>query len=152
MTDDETTIERSETSLTIRRTFDATPERLFRAFTDPEELAKWYAPGEMTAEIHDWEPEPGGALSISMLDEDGSHDAEGSFTEVVENKRLVHTWTWTHVDDPVETRITIEFVPVGDGTEVIMTHEGHPDAKTTEENAGGWSGVFDNLASVLEGS
>lgn len=151
-TDEETTITRTDTKLTIRRTFDAPRERVWGAWTDPDELAEWYAPGDMTAEIREWEPEPGGALSVSMLDEDGSHDAEGAFTEVVEKERLVHTWTWTHVDDPVETRITVEFVPVGDATEVVMTHEGHPDAQTTEENAGGWSGVFENLASVLEGS
>jgi len=144
-------VETAESSLTVRRTFDATPERLFRAFTDPEELARWYAPGDMTAQIHEWEPEAGGDLAISMLDEDGSHDAEGTFTEVVEDEQLVHTWTWTHHDEPVETRITVEFHPVEGGTEVVLTHEGHPDAETTEEHAGGWSSVLENLASVLEG-
>ena len=146
-----TDIETTDTSLTIRRTFDATPERLFRAFTDPEELAAWYAPGDMTAVVHDWEPAVDGALSVSMVDEDGSHDADGTFVEVVENERLVHTWTWTHVDDPVETRITVDFVPVEDGTEVVLTHEGHPDAETAEDNARGWTGVMENLASVVEG-
>ena len=144
-----TEVETTESSLTINRTFDASPERLWRAFTDPDELAQWYAPGDMTAEIHSWAATPDGELDISMVDEDGSHDAEGIFTEVSENERLVHTWTWTHVDDPVETRITVEFVPVEDGTEVVLTHEGHPDAETTENTAGGWSGVFENLEELL---
>lgn len=150
MTDENTVTETTESSLTIRRTFHATPERLYRAFTDPEELAEWYAPGDMTAKIHDWEPEPRGSLSVSMVDDEGSHDAEGTFTEVVENRKLVHTWTWTHLDDPVETRITVEFTPVEDGTAVVLTHEGHPNAATTEENASGWSSVLANLANVVE--
>lgn len=144
--------ETTESSLTLRRTFDASPERLWRAFTDPEELAEWYAPGDMTAEIHAWEATPDGELDISMVDEAGSHDAEGTFTEVIENEKLVHTWQWTHVDEPVETHITVEFVPVEDGTEVVLTHEGHPDAETTEEHVGGWSGVLENLAAALEAS
>ena len=145
-----TDIETSETSLTVRRTFDAPRERVVRAFTDPEELAAWYAPGDMTAQIHTWNATADGTLSISMLDDDGSHDAEGAFTEVVENERLVHTWTWTHVDDPVETRITVEFVPVEGGTEVVLTHEGHPDSETVEQNAQGWTGVLENLGEVLK--
>jgi uncharacterized protein YndB with AHSA1/START domain len=145
-----TDLETTDTSLTIRRTFDASRERVFRAFTDPEELSAWYAPGDMTAQIHTWDATTDGALSISMLDDEGSHDAEGTFTEVVENERLVHTWTWTHTEEPVETVMTVEFHDVDGGTEVVLTHEGHPDAETVEQNAQGWTGVLENLGEVLK--
>lgn len=92
MTDD-TDTETTETSLTVRRTFDVPPARLYRAFTDPDELAVWYAPGDMTVEVHALEPHVGGSLSISMHGDEGRHDAEGTFTDGVENERLVHTWT-----------------------------------------------------------
>jgi uncharacterized protein YndB with AHSA1/START domain len=145
----ETPIETTNTSLTVRRIFDAPRERVFRAFTDPEELAEWYAPGDMSAVVHDWEPAVDGTLSVSMLDADGSHDAEGTFLDVVENERLVHTWTWTHLPDPIAGRITVEFHDVDGGTEVVLTHEGHPDSETVEEHAGGWASVLENLAGVL---
>ena len=145
----DTDIEQTDTSLTVRRTFDAPRERLWRAFTDPEDLAAWYAPGEMTAAIHAWEAEPGGELSISMLGDDGSHDAVGTFEAVVEGERLVHTWRWTHREDEPETRVTVAFRDVDGGTEVVLTHEGHPDADAVESHTEGWNGVLENLAATL---
>lgn len=141
-------VELSDEHLTVRRTFDASPERLFRAFTDPDDLAAWYAPGEMTAEVHALEPEPDGQLSVSMVAGDESHDAEGTFLEVVENERLVHTWHWRHAPEQ-ESRVTVEFVPTDDGTEVVLTHERLADRKAAEEHAEGWVGILENLAATL---
>ena len=122
---------------------------MYRAFTDPDELAEWYAPGEMTAEVHELEAEPDGRLSVSMVDDDERHEAEGSFSEVVENERLVHSWRWHGTDGP-ESRITVTFEDAGGATEVVLTHELLPDAESVERHLEGWSGVLENLAAVLE--
>jgi uncharacterized protein YndB with AHSA1/START domain len=63
-------VETDKTSLTIRRTFAAPRERVYRAFMDPDELEEWYAPGDVTTKVHTLEPEPDGVLSFSFVDGD----------------------------------------------------------------------------------
>jgi uncharacterized protein YndB with AHSA1/START domain len=144
-----TDVESGETSLTVRRTFDASRERLYRAFTDPDELAQWYAPGDMTAEVDALEPEVDGRLAVSMLGDEEPHEVEGTFTEVVENERLVHTWRWTGDDAGAESRVTVEFRDVEGGTEVTLTHEALPGPESVERHAEGWSGILENLSAEL---
>lgn len=153
-TSDETELETNDTSLTVRRTFDASPERVFRAFTDPEELEQWYAPGEVTTRIHTVEPEPDGAFSLSFLDGANRTDIEGRFLEVVENERLVHTWLYP---GETESLVTIEFEDVADGTTVVLTHENIgayqelSDRENVEGYAKGWITALGTLGAVLKG-
>ena len=136
-----TDIETGESSLTIRRTFDAPCERVFRAFTEPDQVAQWLGPGSMTGEVHALELEPGGAYSVSMSDEMNRYDVDGEVLEVVENERLVHTW------EP--GRVTIELRDIDEGCEVVFTHEGLSDADTADGHAAGWESALDNLSAVL---
>ena len=139
--DTEPEIETSETSTTIRRTFDASRERVFRAFTDPEDVEQWFGPGALRGQVHALEPEPGGAYSVSMIGDDVRFDIDGKFVEVVENERIVHTW------EP--GLVTIELRDVDDGCEVVLTHDGLPDTEVAEGHASGWASALDNLAEVL---
>lgn len=151
-TGDRPRLETTETSLTIRRTFDASRERVFRAFTVPTELEAWQSVGEVTAEVHTLEPEPGGSLSVSHIHGDDRYDLEGEFLEVVENERLVYTWRM--VDGPSdgeESRIIVELRDVEEGTGLVFTHEGIAP-ELVNGTADGWDGMLDNLAAVLRGS
>lgn len=138
---DEPDIETTDTKLTIRRTIDAPPERVFAAFTDPEEMAQWYGHGAMDVEVHALEAEPGGSFSITMRD-DESYDIEGEFLEVVENERIVHTWY-------VGT-VTVDLAEAAGGTEIVFTHDGFPDRSITDQHAEGWIPAIDALATVVE--
>ena len=141
MSDSNTNTETMDNKLIIRRTFDAPRERVFRAFTEPDHVARWLGPGSMTGEVHALELEPGGAYSVSMSDETNRYDVEGEVLEVVENERLVHTW------EP--GRVTIELRDVDERCEVVFTHEGLPNADTAEGHAAGWESALDNLSAVL---
>lgn len=150
--------ELSETSLTVRRTFDAPIERVFHALTDPTAIAEWYHPGTMTTEVEAWEATPGGALDITMtageekeLEEDdpGRYHNVGAFREVVENERIVHTWRWVHMPEVGESLVTMELSEVDGGTELVLTHTKLPDRESVEEHAGGWQGCLENLANHL---
>lgn len=131
----------TETSTTIRRTFAASRERVFRAFTDPEDVEQWFGPGAMRGRVHALEPEPGGAYSVSMIGDEVRYDIDGEFVEVVENERLVHMW------DP--GCVTIELRDVDDGCEVVLTHDGLPDKEVADGHASGWASALDNLGAVL---
>lgn len=136
-----TEIETSGTKLTIRRTFDAPRDRVWRAFTEPDEVEQWFGPGSMTGRVRALEPEPGGTYSVSMLGDEHRYDVEGEFLEVVEGERLVHTW------EP--GRVTIELRDADEGCEVVLTHEGLPDREAADGHTAGWASALDNLAEVL---
>ena len=87
---DETETETSENRLTVRRTFDAPRERVFRAFVDPDELEAWHSVDELTAESHTIGPEPDCGSSVNRFHGDDRYDLEGTFLEIIENQRLVH--------------------------------------------------------------
>ncbi|WP_227378495.1 SRPBCC family protein [Haladaptatus halobius] len=117
-------IETSEISLTIRRTFDAPRERVFRAFVDPDDLEAWQSIGDLPIEIHTIDAESGVSLSVSHFSGDDRFDFEGELLEVVGNERL--TYTLRGVDEPydgVESHISVEFRNVDEGTEIVVTQE-----------------------------
>lgn len=133
----------SDNRLTIRRTFDAPRERVWRAFTDADELEQWFVPDGMSAEVHANELEPGGAMAITWTDGENRIDNEGYYLEVVEHERLV---SGEEVEDG-ELRLTYEFRDVDEGTEVVVTQEfPGPVPDGAEE---GWASIIDNLEEML---
>ncbi|ELZ05272.1 SRPBCC family protein [Natrialba asiatica] len=143
---DETEIETTDATLTLRRTFDASRERVWQAFTDPEELEQWFVPDGMTAAVHAQELESGGDMSISWTDGENRIDNEGTYVEVVEHERLV-TGEETEAG---ELRVIYEFQDVQDGTEVVVTQE-FP-GEVPDGAAEGWAGMLENLAALLQES
>ena len=143
MTENNTDAESKDNQLTIRRTFDASRERVYRAFTDPAELEQWFVPEGMEAEVHALEPEPGGDFVVSWTADENRIDNEGTFVEVIENERLV---TVEEIEGG-ELRLTYEFQDVDDGTEVVITQDFPgpvPDGASE-----GWAGILDNLEAVV---
>lgn len=142
-------IETDDTSLTIRRTFDAPRERVYRAFTDPDDLEAWQSIGDLTVEVHTIEPEAGGSLSVSHASGDDRFDFEGEFLEAVESERLVYTLRGVGEPyDGVESRTSVEFRAVEDGTEVVFTEE-QVDPEMVEGSATTWNEMLANLEEVL---
>ncbi|WP_458207334.1 SRPBCC family protein [Haladaptatus sp. NG-SE-30] len=133
-----------DNQLTVRRTFDAPRERVWRAFTDPDELAQWFVPEGMEAEVHALDPVPGGEMSVRWTGEEHQMDNEGTFEEVVEHERLV---TVEETPQGVN-RVTYEFHDADGGTEVVLTHE-LPDAQMVDGASEGWAGILNNLERVV---
>ena len=143
---DETEIETTDTTLTLRRTFTAPRERVWRAFTDPDELKQWFVPEGMTAEVHALDPESGGAFAVSWTDGENRIDNEGTYVEVIENERLVAV----EETPGGELRLTYEFRDIDDGTEVVVTQD-FP-GPVPDGSAEGWAGIIDNLGELLQGT
>lgn len=135
--------ESEDTVLTITRTFDAPRERVWRAFTDPDELEQWFVPGGMTADVYALELEPGGEMAIRWTDGENHIDNAGYYVEVVENERLV---SGEETEDG-ELRLTYEFRDVDAGTEVVVKQE-FP-GPVPDGAAEGWAGMLDTLVEVL---
>ena len=122
-------------ALEITRTFDASAEDLFDAWTDPDQVAQWYGPeGFAKSDIHLFELREGGAYSLTMNSPDGDkHNLKGVFKKVDRPRILSFTWQWQEDGEGgmggAETLVTVEFKKVGKQTEMHFRHEGFATEK-----------------------
>ncbi len=131
--------------LEIRRAIDATPAETWTAWTEPDLLARWFAPGDMRAEVLEFELRVGRRYRVRMHDPDGStHTVGGIFIVVSPVQRLLMTWAWES-PDAQESRVTVDFATHDAGTEITIRHEGLPDEASATAHAKGWEGCLDNL-------
>src|SRR5579864_2222874 len=86
--------------LVITRVFHAPPEVVFKAWTDPKQMAQWWGPHKFTNPVCEMDVRPGGAWRIVMRGPDGSlHPAKGVYREIVEPERLVMTVNHSELPD-----------------------------------------------------
>ena len=139
-----------ETTLILKRTFKAPVEVVYQAWTQAEQFSRWMGPAvDMTCAVEAHEVRVGGRYAFEITSADGQvNGASGHFREVVENERLVFTWTWNHVPDH-ETLVTVDFRGGGDATTMTLTHERHSSAESTANHRMGWTGALDNLERLL---
>ena len=141
---------RSQHSLEIRRTFSAPRDRVFNAWTRPEELKKWSAPGPMKTPLAEVDLKIGGRYRMVMRGPDGEeHRVSGVYKQVDPPKRLVYTWKWEQPPDAPETTVTVEFHDLGSRTEVVLRQEGFRSIDEQGRHEQGWNGCLDKLASAL---
>ena len=154
-----------ETTLTIRRTFAAPRDVVFRAWTEPDRLKEWWGVEEsFSTPIAEVDLRVGGAYRLGMLapGEDNPFVVGGIYKEVRRPEKLVYTWVWeggeepgpstggAHAADFREMLVTVEFNDLGRSTEVVLTHEYFPDQHARDEHNKGWNGCFAQLARLLE--
>jgi uncharacterized protein YndB with AHSA1/START domain len=146
-TDTAETVMTGETSLRIERSFDASPEEVFDAWTNPEVLKRWWAvhPDGKTP-VADVDLRVGGRYRLSMENPDGErHTVGGEYREVERPKRLVYTWQWElDSGEPGDiSSVTVEFIERGDHTDVVLEHTGLPDPDSRDRHARGWSACME---------
>lgn len=135
--------------LTITKLLAASPARVFEAWTQPELMEQWFAPGPMTAKIPELDARPGGSFRVEMHDPSGAvHTAVGTYQEVEDAARLVFSWNWEGSGMP-ETQVTVDLKPQGEQTELVLTHEGFPSAEVKDQHVDGWSKSTSKLAELL---
>ncbi|MDE2573344.1 MAG: SRPBCC domain-containing protein [bacterium] len=141
--------------LVMRRTFKASRARVFAAWTTPEVLKSWLAPGDLTAPEATLDVRVGGTYRITMEQPDGERFAVGGvYREIREPERLSFTFRWEG-DEPSpqgDTLVTLDFYDRGAETELVLTHENFADEGSRDRHEHGWTGSFEKLASVLSRS
>ncbi len=138
-----------EISLTLHRTIAAPIETVYAAWTDPEMMRRWFAPGDLAVARAVAEVEVGGTFLVEMRGTDGEqHLTRGVYREVIPNRRLVHTWQWEGSD--VESLVTVEFeAGSAQTTHLTLTHSRFADAESRDRHEGGWSGCLAKLTALL---
>ena len=152
----------STIKLSVTRVIAAPRELVFRAWTEPKRLQKWWGvQPDYTTPVAEVDLRVGGKYRLGMQASDNEHPlvVGGTYREVRPMEKLVYTWVWEHHGEggdsdfvPAETLVTVEFRDLGDKTELVLTHEQFPDENMRNEHDQGWSGCLDQLASHVEGS
>jgi uncharacterized protein YndB with AHSA1/START domain len=138
-------------ALRIERTIAAPRARVFEAFTNADDLARWSAPEGLDVAEGAIDLRVGGRWMVVMHDSatDRRYHAEGVYREIVPPERLVYTHYWLTDETPVETQITVEFHDEGDVTRVVMLHEGFFSESSRDGHREGWSSCFDRLEEMF---
>lgn len=139
-------------TIRLQRVLKAPPERVYRAFLDPDALVKWMPPNGFTAKVHHMEPRVGGSykMSFTNFSTGKSQSFGGEYLELIPNKRIRNT---DKFDDPNLTgqmENTIGFKEVSSGTELTITQEGVPDVIPAEACYLGWQESLTLLAQLVE--
>lgn len=136
-------------SLTMKRRLNATPAEVYRAWTQPELLARWFGPENVRAEKAEIDARVGGHYRISMRGSDGElHQVSGKYHEVVENERLVFSWAWISTPERV-SRVTVTLKPDGDVTILTLLHEQFYDEAAAGRHVHGWTGSLVKLEQLF---
>ena len=132
-------------SLTIKRRLNAPPAKVFAAWTDPEKVKRWMAPGEVKVLAVECEPRAGGRYRWLMRAPSGEdHDVSGVYREFVPDRKLVFTWAWKSTPER-ESLVTVDLKPDGDGTLLTLTHAQFFDDEARDRHRHGWEGAMDKL-------
>ncbi|MGX9426323.1 SRPBCC family protein [Bradyrhizobium sp. LeoA1S1] len=127
--------------LALTRRLRARPEKVYAAWTEPENLVQWFGPanvkpGSVQAEL---DVRAGGRYRISFTGNDGEyHQVGGVYREVVPNERLVFTWAW-HSTPERESLVTVSLRSDGAGTLLTFHHEQFVDETARDDHERGWS-------------
>lgn len=139
----------SDQVVVITRILDAPPEVVFKAWTDPEQVVKWWGPKGFTVPFCEMDVRVGGAWRMCMRSAEGvDYWHHGTFREVVKPRRLVFTHWWEE-ENTYETLITVTFDDQGGKTKMAFEHGVFKSVETRDSHAEGWSECFDNLAALV---
>ena len=138
-------------ALRLVRTVAGSPERAFEAWTDPEQVSRWTCPDPTATVDVEIDLRVGGRYLIRMHVEGGPFTAHGTYREVDPPRRLVYTWGWKEEAHAMkaETVVTVEFVPVEEGTEIRLTHSGFPTPDDRDGHEEGWKICVDRFAELV---
>lgn len=136
----------------FHRVLRTTPERLYRAFIDPDARVKWLPPNGFTAKMHHSDPRVGGTYKMSFTNftSGKSHSFGGTYLELVPSDRLRWTDRFDDPSLPGEMTVTVQLTKVSVGTELRIVQEGIPDAIPAEACTLGWQESLTLLAQLVE--
>ena len=136
----------------FHRVLRATPERIYRAFLDPDAMAKWLPPNGFTGKVHHLDARVGGTyrMSFTNFTSGKSHSFGGEYLELVPNERIRNTDKFDDPNLPGEMTVTVTLKKVMVGTELNVVQEGVPDMIPPDACTLGWQESLALLAKLVE--
>ena len=136
----------------LHRVLATTPEKLYRAFVEPDAMAKWLPPNGFAATVHAMEAKVGGRFRVSFRNftTGAGHSFGGEYVELAPHERIRYTDTFDDPNLPGEIQVTVTLKKVSLGTELHIVQEGVPDVIRVEACYLGWQQSLENLARLVE--
>lgn len=142
----------STNTIRLHRVIRTSPEKLYRAFLEPEAIAKWIPPDGFTCKVHHMDVNVGGTYKMSFTNftTGKSHSFGGTYVELIPGQRIRYTDKFDDPHLPGEMTATIEFKKVLCGTELSIIQEGVPEVIPAEMCYLGWQESLSLLARLVE--
>ena len=142
----------STNTVTLHRVLKSTPEKIYRAYLDPDAMCKWLPPNGFTGKVHQMDAVVGGSykMSFTNLGTGQSHSFGGKYLELVPFERICHTDEFDDPNLPGVMKTTALLKKVSCGTEVTITQEGVPESIPLEACYVGWQESLILLAQLVE--
>lgn len=136
----------------LHRVLATKPAKVYRAFIEPDAMAKWLPPNGFTCTVHQMDAKVGGSYRMSFRNftTGQSHAFSGRYIELVPEERLRYTDRFEDPQLPGEIQVTITLKRVSVGTELTIVQEGLPDVIPVEACYLGWQESLRNLARLVE--
>jgi uncharacterized protein YndB with AHSA1/START domain len=136
----------------LHRVLSTKPEKVYRAFIEPDALAKWLPPNGFACTVHRLDPRVGGAFKMSFRNftTGVSHSFGGEYLELTPYERLRYTDKFDDPNLPGQIQVTVTLKQVSVGTEVNISQEGLPEVIPVEACYLGWQQSLRNLARLVE--
>jgi len=142
------TTKKAYNTVVIRKMLPASREDVFAAWTDPESIALWMCPGDVTRTEAQFDVRVGGSYRILMKGKSQDYDHTGECQVVEPPSKLAFTWTSKGTDHET-TLVTVEIFERGEQSELVLTHERFPTPEHAKRHEGGWGQIADKLAVYL---
>ena len=139
-------------TIRLHRVLRGTPDRVYRAFTDPDAMVKWLPPFGFTATMHDSDVREGGSyrMSFTNFTTGASHTFGGTYVELKPNERVRYTDKFDDPNLPGEMQVTVTLKEVLGGTELHIVQEGVPEVIPAEMCYLGWQESLIQLAQLVD--
>ena len=136
----------------LHRVLRASPERIYRAFLDPDAMARWLPPYGFTGKVHHMEPRVGGTFRMSFTNfgTGNGHSFGGEYLELVPHSLIRYTDRFDDPQLPGEIRVAVSLRAVSCGTELSIVQEGIPSVIPVEMCYLGWQESLEQLARLVE--
>jgi uncharacterized protein YndB with AHSA1/START domain len=140
------------TTIQLHRVLKAAPEKVYKAFLDPDAMVKWLPPHGFTGKVHHLDARVGGSykMSFTSLATGRGHSFGGEYLELVPGRRIRHTDRFDDPSLPGVMEVSVSLDKVSCGTELRIIQEGIPDAIPPEACSLGWQESLSLLAQLVE--
>jgi len=139
-------------TVTVRKNIKAPVEKVFKAFTEPSQIVKWFGCDKISDVQVSQDFKVGGKYHITgkSCDIGAEMSVHGVYTEIVPNQKVAYTWYNNSEEFPAaDTLVSVQFVDKGDNTEIVLSHSKFASEKSKEGHTFGWTQSLEKFASLF---